>query len=205
MDCIGLSSNLIMNCAIFFLNCPLPLLLYTAENLKIGHTIPVLTVPPKQSFVLRAQKSSNICWVPLSQLWFTPGTLLSHDCLNSGFEGQSLRATHKAISGERDASMRRWREGATCGRASFLFRSWPTKLCSGPKAYSSNDLNFQQTEEMLGDFWWHCWMWKPTVMQSRGNLQGGGGGNYFPQRPSKTRQNVMKVWSRRKRYNSLPN
>lgn len=56
MDCIGLSSNLIMNCAIFFLNCPLPLLLYTAENLKIGHTIPVLTVPPKQSFVLRAKQ-----------------------------------------------------------------------------------------------------------------------------------------------------
>lgn len=91
--------------------------------------------------------------MPLSQLWFTPGTLLSHDCLNSGFEGQSLRATHKAISGEGDASMRRWREGAKCGRASFLFRSWPTKLCSSPKAYSSNDLNFQQTEEM-----WPCWV-----------------------------------------------
>lgn len=48
-------------------------------------------------------------------------------------------------------------EVQTCIFASLLLKTF----FFGPK-----------TIHRLGDFWWHCCMWKPTVMQSRGNLRG---------------------------------
>lgn len=91
-----------------------------------------------------------------------------------------------------DESIHRRGERPKCRRASFLFYPWPSNLCFGPETIHQM-IEFPTNRgnaALLGDFWWHCWTWKPTVMQSRGNLWG----KLLIQVSSETFKEKKKTW-----------
>lgn len=137
------------------------------------------TITSKQTFVLWGKQEFLL--KELRRLFGASVSVVSHSWKITGswlFElwvwGSKFTSYTHSYFWRGDESIHRRGERPECRRASFLFYIWPSKLSCSPKTihqmieFPTNRGNVA----LLGDFWWHCWMWKPTVMQSRGNLWG---------------------------------
>lgn len=100
-----------------------------------------ITIPSQQTFVLWGKQEfllKELRRLFGASVFAETHRLLGHDCLNSGFGGQSLQATHCYFWGG-DQRIHRRGERPERRRDSFLFYYWPLRTQFWPKDHSSND------------------------------------------------------------------